>query len=347
MRVLLLNPFDAFAGSQRVACDIIGRLIEAGHCVTVRLGFGGGGFLSDLQVTTTDFNISKVSVRKLVYPLWVLFVSVPTAWAVLSGRLVWANTIYAALPAFVGAMLCPSRVVIHIHEANFSRLFFPILRLLAWRGVMLLCVSKDHATRIGLPAAILYNSVPLPTEDVESARDRLLFVGTTQAMKGFALFVAVCELLEEFPLRKAAYLSDKARHDVGLVERARCVGVEVVFNQSDPALLYSDGFLLLQATDPALWTETFSLVAVEAIARQVPVGGAGTTVLAEVLGDALAFDVPSRDPMTIADLIRSLHVDHVRHKNIRAACRRRRTTFSQHAFRSRLEDILLQLDRSV
>jgi glycosyltransferase involved in cell wall biosynthesis len=346
MRVLILNPFDAFAGSQRVACDLVARLTETGHCVTVRLGFGGGGFLTDLPSITTDLSISNVSIRKLLYPLWALFVSLPLAMAVLRGRVVWANTIYAAPPAFLAAMLCPSRVVIHIHEANFSRLFFLILRLLVLRGVLLLCVSTDHATRIGLPATILYNSVPLPVKDVESACDRLLFVGTTQAIKGFALFVTVCELLEEFPLRKAAYLSDEARHDIKLVTEARRVGVDVIFNQSDPEVLYRDGFLVLQVTDPTLWTETFSLVAVEAIARQVPVASAGAVVLKEVLGDALAFDVPSRDPIVIADIIRSLHADHDRHKNIRAACVRRRTTFSEDAFRIRLEEILLQMDRN-
>lgn len=347
MRFLLLNPFDAFAGSQRVATDTISRLTEAGHYVSVRLGFGGGGFLSNLSITATDFDVSNVSIRKLLYPLWALLVGLPVAMAVLRGRIVWANTVYAAPPAFLAAMLCPSRVVIHLHEANFSKLFLPVLRLMVRRGVRLLCVSADHASRIGLPATILYNSVPLPTEDAESACDRLLFVGTTQAMKGLALFVAVCEMLRSLPLRKAAYLSDEARHDVGLVERARRAGVDLVFNESDPEVLYRDGFLLLQATDPMQWTETFSLVAVEAIARQVPVASAGTTVLQEVLGEALAFDVPSRDPVVIADLIRLLHADQDRYQNIRAACARRRTAFSEDAFRHRLEELLLQIDRSV
>lgn len=347
MRFLLLNPFDAFAGSQRVACDTIDRLTEVGHHMSVRLGFGGGGFLSNLPITATDFDISNVSMRKLLYPLWALLVSLPVAMSVLRGRIVWANTIYAVPPAFLAAMLCPGRVVIHLHEANFSKLFFPVLHLMVRRGAHLLCVSADHAARIGLPATVIYNSVPIPTQDPESACDRLLFVGTTQAIKGLALFVAVCEMLRNLQLRTVAYLSDEARHDVGLVERARRAGVDVVFNQFDPEILYRDGFLLLQATDPTLCAETFSLVAVEAMARQVPVASAGTTVLKEVLGDALAFDVPSRDPVVIAGLIRSLHADQGRHKMMRAACARRRTAFSQDAFQDRLEELLLQMERSI
>jgi hypothetical protein len=100
MRFLLLNPFDAFAGSQRVACDTIDRLTEAGHYVSVRLGFGGGGFLSNLPITTADVKISNVSVRKLLYPLWALLVGLPVAMSVLRGRFVWANTIYAAPPPY-------------------------------------------------------------------------------------------------------------------------------------------------------------------------------------------------------------------------------------------------------
>lgn len=347
MRFLVLNPFDAFAGSQRVACDTIDHLTEVGHDVAVRLGFGGGGFLTNLPATAIDFDISSISIRKLLYPLWALLVSLPVALAVLRGRMVWANTIYAAPPAFLAAMICPCRVVIHLHETNFPKLLLAVLHLMVRRGVLLLCVSADHAARIGLPATILYNSVTLPAHDADSVRDRLLFVGTTQPMKGLALFVEVCEVLRDLPLRKVAYLSDEARHDVGLVERARRAGVDVVFNQSDPEVIYRDGFLLLQSTDPALWTETFSLVAVEAIARQVPVASAGVTVLEEVLGDALAFDVPSRDPTAIADLIQSLHGDPARHKTLRAACAIRRTAFSQDAFRDRLKALLLQMDRNI
>lgn len=344
MRILLLNPFDAFAGSQRVASDIVDHLIEAGHQVSVRLGFGGSGFLSKLAITTTDFTISNVSIRKMLYPLWAILVALPVGMAVLRGRIVWANTIYAVPPILLAALLCPDRIVIHLHEANFSKLFLPLVRILDFRGVRIVCVSKDHAARIGVPAFILYNSVALPTKHITSKRDRLLFVGTTQPIKGMALFVTICEILQDLPLRKAAYLSDEPRHDRALVERARHANIDIIFGQTDPEVIYDDGFLLLQATNPALCFETFSLVAAEAIARKVPVASAGTTVLQEVLGEALAFDVPSRDPIIIAEMIRSLYADPARHKRIRAACAKRRTAFSQHSYRERLEALLLQLD---
>ena len=134
--------------------------------------------------------------------------------------------------------------------------------------------------------------------------------------------------------------SDEARHDQALVARARQAGIEIVFGEANPQVLYRDGFLLLQASDPELCSETFSLVAAEAMARLVPVAGAGTTVLPEVLGNALAFDTPSRDPGEIAGAIRSLHADPARYAALRVACSSRRMTFSEGAFLERLEDIL-------
>lgn len=346
MKILLLNPFDAFAGSQRIARDTIDQLTDLGHDVAVKIGFGGYGFLTNLPSTTSDFDISDIPTRKLLYPFWLLWVILPVALSVLRGYTVWANTIYATPASLLAAMLCPSRVVIHLHEASFSKLFHPILRLMVKRGALLICVSADHKARIGLPATVVYNSVPLPDGDGASTCDRLLFVGTTHAMKGFDLFVSVCEELRDFPLRKAAYLSDEARHNVVLVKRARDAGIDVIFNQSDPEVLYCNGFLLLQMTDPSLWTETFSLVAVEAMARQVPVASAGSSVLSEVLGQALAFDVPSRDPKAIAHLIRDLNADPVRYKDLRIACADRRGAFSKKAYRQQLEVLLHNMDRN-
>lgn len=344
MHILLLNPFDAYAGSQRVGRDIIELLAAAGHDVRVRLGFGGTGFLSDLAGVTPDISCANVRIRKMLYPLWSLLIALPVALSVLRGRAIWANTVYAVPPVALAALIRPRRIVIHLHEATFPRVFMPLLRLMVRRGVRVVCVSADQASRIGLPATILSNPVTLPARDVPSTRDRLLFVGTTQSIKGFALFVAVSEWLGGLPLRKVAYLSDETRHDRSLVAAARRAGIDIVFGESSPDAIYRDGFLLLQASDPTQCSETFSLVAVEAMARLVPVAGAGATVLVEVLGDALAFDMPSRDPQAIADAIRALHADPVWYDTLRAACARRRANFTEDVFSGRLTYLLQQMD---
>lgn len=344
MRFLLLNPFDAYAGSQRIGLHVLAALKAAGHSVRVKLGFGGSGFLSDLPDVVPDVRTGHIRLRKLLYPFWSLLTMVPAALHVLRGGMVWANTIYAVPPAFLAALLRPKRVVIHVHEITFPRIFLPLLRVLSDRGVHLVCVSFDHARRIGLPATVLYNSVGLPALPIDSQQDRLLFVGTTQPMKGLALFISVCRQLTEHPLRKVAYLSDEALHDSALVANARAAGIDVFFGESDPCILYRDGFLLLQASDPALCIETFSLVAVEAMAWQVPVAGAGSSVFSEVLSDAMAFNAVSRDPAAIGDAIKALYADPVRHDALRAACVRRRSMFSENAFSQKVDDIIQQLD---
>lgn len=347
MRLLLLNPFDAYAGSQRIALDVIAALKAAGHDVQVNLGFGGSGFLSDLPNVVPDMRTGNIRLRKLLYPFWSLLVTIPMALVVLKGGIIWANTVYSVPAALLAALIRPKQVIVHLHEATFPRIFLLLLRLAIHRGVRLLCVSSDQASRIGLSATILYNAVKLPALPVRSRRDRLLFVGTTQPIKGFPLFVEVCQLLSGHPLRKVAYLSDKARHDQSLVAVAQAAGVEVVFGASDPALLYRDGFLLLQATDPTLWIETFSLVAVEAMAWQVPVAGAGTSVFSEVLGDAMAFNIESRDPLVIADAIRTLSADPRRHDALRSACVDQRTAFSEDVFARKISQIIQQSNVNV
>ncbi|RSU59101.1 hypothetical protein BRX36_19615 [Sphingomonas sp. S-NIH.Pt1_0416] len=347
MRFLLLNPFDAYAGSQRIGLDVLAALKAAGHSVRVKLGFGGNGFLSDLPDVVPDMRTGHIRLRKVLYPFWSLLKMVPVALHVLRGDMVWANTVYAVPPALLAALLRPKRVIIHLHEVTFPRIFQPLLRLLSRKGVCLVCVSFDHARRIGLPATVLYNPVGLPALPIDNQQDRVLFVGTTQPSKGFALFVAVCRQLAEHPLRRVAYLSDETRHDPELVADAQAAGVEVVFGESDPSILYRDGFLLLQASDPALCIETFSLVAVEAMAWQVPVAGAGSSVFSEVLSDAMAFNAISRDPASIGDAIKALYADPVRHDALRAACVHRRSMFSENAFSQKIGDIIQQLDVGV
>lgn len=342
MRLLLLNPFDAYAGSQRIGLDVIAALKAAGHAVQVKLGFGGNGFLSDLPGVAPDVRTNNIRLRKVLYPFWSLLSAAPVALLVLRGGIAWANTVYAVPPVLLAALIRPRKVVIHLHEVTFPSIFLPLLRFVVRRGVRLVCVSSDQASRIGLPATILYNAVKLPAVPVQSRRDRLLFVGTTQAIKGFSLFVDVCQFLAGHPLQKVAYLSDKARHDQSLVAKAQAAGIQIVFGESDAALLYRDGFLLLQATDPALWIETFSLVAVEAMAWQVPVAGAGTSVFSEVLGDAMAFNVESRDPAAISDAIKMLYADPVRQDVLRSACIHQRTIFSERIFSQRIYQIIKQ-----
>lgn len=338
--LLLVHPFDAHAGSQRISHMLVTNLVRTGMSVRVKLGFGGRGFLSELPGVTPDIQMDHIPTRKLLYPFWTLFALVPTAWAAMHGRVIWAATVYAVPPALLAILLFPSRTVIHLHEATFPGLFRPLLRFAAWRGSELLCVSADQAGRIGIASRILPNPVPQPTRDRASRQNRLLFVGTTRPIKGFELFVAVCDRLQSIPLRKVAFLSDLTNCDHALVASARSAGIDIVFGEQSTEAIYQDGFLMLLCTNPHLWVETFSLVAAEAVTSLVPVGGAGVTVLSEVLGDALAFNDPSRDADMIAQTIADLYHDPDRHAGLRAACKARRSHFSETVFVDRILDVL-------
>lgn len=339
-RVLLLHCFDAYAGAQRIGAAIVTQLRARGVDVDVKLGFGTRGFLSDLPGVSADIGSNHIPTRKLIYPLWSLAALIPVAWSAARGRTIWINAVYALLPALLATMLFPHRTVIHLHEAAFPRIFHDILKLAAWRGATIVCVSKDQARRVGVEALVLPNPVPIPVVDTPSRRNRLLFIGTTQAIKGFSLFIAVCERLPDIDCEVTAYLSDEDRCDTALVARARQAGIGVIFGERSPDAMYANGFLVLVCTDPALWTETFSLVAAEAVAHLVPVAGPGISVLPEVVGEALAFDEPDRDPARIAADIVSLREAPERHAALRRACVAQRPHLSTTAFTDRLLALL-------
>lgn len=342
-RLLLVNAFDAHAGSQRVGQSIVTSLWRAGFDVAVKLGFGGRGFLSELPGIVPDVHCNHVPTRKLLYPFWVFTALTPIAWAAGRGRIIWANSVYAIAPALLAILLFPHRTVVHLHEASFPLAIRLLLRLAVWRGSAIVCVSVDQARRIDIDAHILPNAVVLPTVDPPSGGNRLLFVGTTHPIKGFQLFVSVCERLRHVPLQAVAYLSDAAVHEQELVARARTAGISVFFGERSPAAMYRDGFLLLMSSDARLVSETFSLVAAEAVAWLVPVGGAGAAVLPEVLGDALAFNEPSRDPDRIANAIADLQGDPERQVALRHACEARRPHFSETEFVDRIVGLLQNL----
>lgn len=335
-KVLFIQPFDAHAGSQRVGHAVVTAFTRAGVEVSTRVGFGGRGFLSELPGVRPDIHCTHVPIRKLLYPLWVALALVPTAWAAARGRLVWANTVYAITPALLAILMVPKQTIIHLHETIFPRPFNFLLRLAAWRGSTIVCVSADQAQRLGLAAEILPNPVGPPAKDGTSREDRLIFVGTTRPIKGFSLFISVCERLTDVGLRKAAYLSDEDGHDRALVETARSLGIDIVLGERSLDAIYADGFLVLLCTDPRLWIETFSLVAAEAVTRLVPIAGTGITVLGEVVGEALAFDDPTRNPDLIARSISELYNDPARAAALRAACAERRPQFAEEVFADRI-----------
>ena len=338
--VLLLNAFDAFAGSQRVAAALADLLEARGVAVELRLGFGCTGFISGRPRTSTFLPIDRISTRKLFYPLWLLSIMPRVLRVALGGGVVWANTVYGAPATLPALLFAPGRVVIHVHEIEFPTLFRWLLSFAVRRGATLVCVSKFQRTVLGLPALILPNGVGTTLSPPPKRRCRFVFVGTTAPAKGFALFVSVARALTGSGLEPVAYLPSRQGANHSLLAEAESVGVALHFGVTDPDEMFADGFLSLLATDPALWTETFSLTCAESIWNLVPVVSAGTLVAAEIAGSALAFDVSDRDPAAIAAQVRALLADPVRFAALVDSCAAQRTEFSLERFGDRAAAIV-------
>lgn len=342
--VLLIHPFDAIAGSQRVAVNIAEALREDGYRTEVRLGFGSDGFVSKWPGVKRFLDVNNIKIRKLLYPLWLISVVPRILRAIVTGEVVWANTIYAAPAAFLALIFSPHRVVIHVHEVEFPHVFMIYLKFAAGRGATLLCVSDFQRRALDLDAQILPNCVSIGIEErVSLQQKKLVFVGNTSAAKGFTLFIEVARRLSDSELKPVAFLPSAKRCDPALLAKAKSAGIYLKYGVTDPKEMYEDGFLSIMCTDPNLSTETFSLVTVESMACLVPVASAGIGVVKEILSNALAFDVPSRDPEQITAEILALLSQPDRYAALVMACRLRRSEYSFERFQQHVHVLVTRL----
>lgn len=344
MKVLMVHPFDAFAGSQRVFVSTAQALRTLGHEVDVQLGFGTNGFVSRDLATRALLRIDRIWLRKALYPLWMFVLMPRLLGAVLVGRVLWMNTIHAFPAAFIALCVAPRRVVLHLHEIEFPRVLDHFLRWSLRRGARIVCVSVFHRDRLGLRAIVLPNPVAAG-HTVEPARPPLIvFVGAVSALKGFPLFLDVFRALTPGRVRGRVCVPLIPEDARAQVDEARALGLEVLVGETRAQVIFDGACLTLQCTNPRLATETFSLVAVESLACGVPVATAGMEVAREVLGDAWAFDEPGRDPARIAARILTLVDDESRLDELRAAALRRRELFSPHAFSVGVQGVLRYLE---
>jgi glycosyltransferase involved in cell wall biosynthesis len=333
-RITLIHAFDAHAGAQRVAAALAVILRDRGFGMRLWLGFGDAGFVSEARPDWRFLPTRKPAWRKLLYPLWLVAINLAMVGALLRGDRVWANSIAAVPAAGPFLLFAPRRLIIHLHENRLP----PVARaVVAWagrRGAMVLAVSRHHADQLDLDCRVLPNAVGQGTPPPAPAvRDRLVFVGTASAMKGFPLFLSIVQRLDIAGLRPIAFLAGGPDTPSGQVlADARALGIETRVGEPHAAVHHANGFLLLQLTDPLLADETFSLVSAEALWHLVPVGGGGSAVLPEVVGAALAFNMADRDPAAMAQAIRSLWADRQHYQALVDACRAERPRYSLTRF---------------
>lgn len=344
MRILLIHPFDAYSGAQRVAATLADVFNDLGHDLTISLGFGDRGFVSDCIDVKRFFSINIIWVRKILYPIWILWMWPRIFYAALKNNVIWANAVYAIPVVLPALWLKPKCVVIHIHEIEFPRVFH---RLAAWgirRGARVVCVSETHKQILSLSADVLHNCVGFFSEQEKHNPSVLLFVGAVSELKGFNLFVDVVRELRSKNIRALAFVPSIPPKASALLTAAQMAGIEVVVGVSDPKFIYPGATLLLQCTDPELWTETFSLVMAEALASGVPVATTGMKVAPEILSDAWAFDVPGRNPKEIAAKIDDLFNSSEKIDLLCLAALRRRNHFTYDRFKTNVSTILNNME---
>ena len=332
--IIVVHAFDAHAGAQRVAAQLVAGLRQHGRDARLWLGFGSNGFISDARPDWRFLPIEPPRWRKILYPLWLVAANLAALLPVLRGDTLWVNSIAAVPAAGPFLLFAPRRLVIHLHENNLPAV---AARLVAWagrRGAAVLAVSDYHRRRLGLDCRVLANAVgqgePPPPPLV---RDRIVYVGTIGAMKGLPLFVQLAQRLRHDDIECHAFLAGSpvspSDADLATLDAA---GITVTIAETRADRLYDRAWLVLQLTDSALADETFSLVAAEAIWHLVPVGGAGAGVLPEVAGAGLAFNLPGRDAAEMAAAIRALRADPARHAALVEGCRAERARFTIDRF---------------
>jgi len=332
--ITLVHAFDAHAGAQRVAAALAWVLRDRGLGLRLWLGFGDQGFVSEAVPGWRFLPTRTPRWRKLLYPIWLVAINVAMVGVLLRGDRVWVNSIAAVPAAGPFLLFAPRRLVIHLHENRLPGLARTIVSWAGRRGAVVIAVSRHHAKQLGLACKVLPNAVGQGAPpSAPAVRNRLVFVGTTSAMKGFPLFLAIVQRLGIADLRPTAFLAggpDTPTEQA--LASARALGIETRVGERDAAVHHADGFLLLQLTDPLMADETFSLVSAEAVWHLVPVGGGGAAVLSEVAGKALAFNMGSRDPDAMAEAIRALWTDRPRYQGLLEACGAERSRFSLDRF---------------
>lgn len=337
--ITLVQSFDANAGAQRVAAQLVSGLRARGYRVQLWLGFGISGFVSEAQPNWRFMRLERPAYRKIAYPLWLIAANLAMFLPLLRGDKLWANSV-ASVPASGPFLLfAPRRLIIHLHENNLPSIAQKVVSWAGKRGATVLAVSEHHRQRLEVDGHIricqvLLNGVgdgelPLPPE----IRDELVFVGTAHPMKGLPLFLQVARCLVGSDMKLHVFLAGGPNQpSAKALAEVADAGVQISVGETRLHKHYARAILLLQLTDPALADETFSLVTGEALWHLVPVGGGGSKVLPEVAGAALAFNIESRDADTIATAIQELVADPSRYSLLVDGCRSERDRLALDRF---------------
>lgn len=352
MRILLLSHAAGPYGAERVLLTMAGDLASRGHDVVLALPHRGPAAEAAQRLEGVRVRVGRQTPLPRTAAELLRYVLTGAAHAAAARRLireegpavVWVNSMYNPWAA-LGARMSGAPVIWHLHER-------PLPSLPGWIMAALIGVVASRVVAVSEYVAEGFRAFPWLRARIRVARNPLLDPLTPAAPAPPRPFTVgylgqleprkrapdVAHALASLPGVRGLFIGDgKARH--ALERTVRLGGLE------DRVVLLGfrhDGAAELERVDclaiPSL-REPFGLVALEAMARGVPVVAARSGALPDVLGDAALYHRP-RDPADLARQIARLRDDDDLRSTLRERGLRRVAGFGRDGWLDEIERIL-------
>lgn len=357
MKVLLCSHGAGPYGAERLLISLAQGLATRGHRVVLDFPHEGpaveaAGSLRGVDIRLTERPRLPRNLAEGVRFFWGIPNSITNLYRLVRDvepDVTWVNSLFNPWAA-LGARAAGSPVIWQLHERNPS----PPLGFLAAAGMgmtarRIVVISEYVAQSLGsypwLPCRIRRVSNPLlepltPTGGEPDGPFTVGYVGQMEPRKRVPDLVRAVARLAGV---RAVLVGDgKAR---GAVERA--IGEEGVHDRVELLGYREDApaeFGRFHCIAIPSLREPFGLVALEAMARGIPVVAAESGALPEVLGPAALFHAPG-DPDSLAMKIRALKEDPVLRRTLRDAGFKRVSDFGREKWLDTVEEVLLDAVR--
>lgn len=357
-RVLFLDQYAGLGGGQRILMDLAAAFRKAGHEVRVMVPGEGTavkrlreeGF-AVLPLPLPDMTPGRKSLReKLLYPLaaWRAAAAIGRVLTQEPADLLYANAPRAFFPAVLAARRQGLPVVCALHllfskgweyrmirwcfrRKEVRRVFFcshavarPFASLCGGKGVRLPYWVSPHFLEAPFQRERSRQAWGLGSQDVAVG-----VLGRISRTKGQALFVeALAPLLANYPRLRLLVGGgtdfedpEEERRVQALARSAPDPSRVTVAGRMVDALSFLDALDVLVV--PSLWEEPFGLVAVEGMARRLPVVVTKSGGLKEIVEEGTTGFHAEKDPLSLRRAVEPLLVDGVLRSRLGTAGRLR------------------------
>jgi glycosyltransferase involved in cell wall biosynthesis len=299
MKVLIVNAFDAYAGSQRSLANWL-SVPDQDIEYDVFLFCSDGGFVTDLTSckVTTLFKFRNILLRKVLLILFIPFFWIYLLLIFKRFNFVIGNSIPSLFLIFPLYIFNKAYIIIHEITRVPGILVKILQRFSSKKNTMV--VSNIINKKFKIEGRVVFNAIArIELTDLENKQfeeKKVIFVGDFRKAKRFDFFVAIAELFKNnLQYQFVAYLSDEPQKqgELMLFNKATECGIDIKFNLKDPRIFFKDAYFLIQCTNEEEWVETFSYVAAEALCYNVPIIATGITVISELFSGSVYYNKAS------------------------------------------------------